>query len=76
MGNPENLPGPEDDIIVIKGRSDTDFWCQRFSISPYTLFHLLKTVGNSASQIGDFLHKHQGDELDRVREPAKNISIL
>ena len=76
MENPENLPRLDDDIIVIRGRSDTDFWCQRFSVSPFTLFHLLKTVGNSASQIGEFLHSHQGDEAEKAREPAKNISIL
>jgi hypothetical protein len=76
MDNPEYLPGPEDDVIVIKGRSDTDYWCQRFGISPFTLCHLLKTVGNRASQIVDFLHKHQGEALDNIREPVKNVSIL
>jgi hypothetical protein len=73
---PEEPRHPKDDIIVITGRSDIDFWCQRFSISPYTLFQLLRTVGNSARQIGEFLHKNQEERLDEVGEPIKNISIL
>lgn len=66
----------KDEIIVITGRSDIDFWCQRFSISAFSLFHLLRTVGNSARQIGEFLHRNNEDRLDRVAEPMKNISIL
>jgi len=73
---PEEPRHPKDDIIVITGRSDIDFWCQRFAISPYTLFQLLRTVGNSARQIGEFLHKNQEERLDEVGEPIKNISIL
>lgn len=76
MDIPEDLPRLEDDIIVIAGRSDIDFWCHRFSISPFTLFHLLRTVGNSARQIGEFLHKEKEERLDKVGEPVKNISIL
>jgi hypothetical protein len=73
---PEEPRHPKDDIIVITGRSDIDFWCQRFSISPYTLFQMLRNVGNSARQIGEFLHKNQEERLDEVGEPIKNISIL
>jgi hypothetical protein len=76
MYTPEEAPGLKDEIIVITGRSDIDFWCQRFSISSFALFHLLKTVGNNARQIGEFIHKNNGDRLDRVGEPMKNISIL
>jgi hypothetical protein len=68
-------PHPSDEIIVISGRSDIDFWCRRFSISPFTLFQLLKTVGNDARQIGEFLHKNEGERLD-IGEPKKSISIL
>lgn len=67
---------PTDEIIVISGRSDIDFWCRRFSISPFTLFQLLKTVGNDARQIGEFLHKNEEERLDTIGEPKKYISIL
>ena len=76
MDSPEHLQPFEDDNIIIAGRSDIDFWCLKFSITPFTLFHLLKTVGNSARQIGDFLHKEQGVGLNRAEESYKNISIL
>jgi deferrochelatase/peroxidase EfeB len=76
MDSPEYPQQFDDDKIIINGRSDIDFWCLRFSISPFTLFHLLRTVGNSARQIGEFLHKDQGVRLDRAEEPLKNISIL
>jgi hypothetical protein len=73
---PEESRRGNDEIIVITGRSDIDFWCQRFSISPYTLFQLMRTVGNSARQIGDFIHKNEKERLDKVEESIKNISIL
>ena len=73
---PEKPRHLNDETIVITGRSDIDFWCQRFSISPYTLFQLLKTVGNSARQIGDFIHNTEKERLDKVGGPIKNISIL
>lgn len=76
MYTPEEPRHPKDDIIVITGRSDVDFWCQRFSISPYTLFQLVRTVGNNVRQIVEFLHKNQEERLDKVGEPIKNISIL
>jgi hypothetical protein len=76
MGSPENLQHFEDDNIIITGRSDIEFWCLRFSITPFVLFHLLKTVGNSARQIGEFLHMEQGVGLNRAEESYKNISIL
>jgi hypothetical protein len=76
MHIPEELRHLNDEIIVITGRSDIDFWCRRLSISPFTLFQLLRTVGNSARQIVDFLHKNEKERLDKVEEPIKNISIL
>jgi hypothetical protein len=75
----DNLEVPSrlvDDTITIAGRSDIDFWCRTFSISPFTLFYVMKTVGNSARHIGDFLHKDQGVKLDSVGNPIKSISIL
>ncbi len=76
MYSPDEPLDLKDEKIIITGRSDINFWCQRFSISAFALFHLLKTVGNSARQIGEFIHKNHGDRLDRVGEPMKDISIL
>ena len=73
---PQEAQHPGDEIIIISGRSDIDFWCRRFSVSPFTLFQLLKTVGNDARQIGEFLHKNEGEKLDKIGEPMKSISIL
>jgi hypothetical protein len=72
---PEEPQDPKGDTIVIAGRSDVDFWCQRLSISPFTLFHLLRSVGNNVSQIGEFLHSDHRTVLDNVGEPIKDIGI-
>ena len=76
MHIPQEPQHPSDEIIVISGRSDVGFWCRRFSISPFTLFQLLRTVGNDARQIGDFLHKNEGERQDKIGVPKKSISIL
>ena len=76
MRIPQEPQHPSDEVIVISGRSDIDFWCQRISISPFTLYHLLKTVGNDARQIGEFLHKNEGERLEKIGEPLKGVTIL
>ena len=45
----------ENDCISINGQSDIDYWAQRFSVSPFTLFQLLKNTGNSAPRIEEYL---------------------
>jgi hypothetical protein len=76
MNTPAEPRQPNDELILINGRADIDFWCRRFSISAFTLFQLLKTVGNDARQIGEFLHKSEEESLDTIGEPKKFISIL
>jgi hypothetical protein len=76
---PDDHQRRDEKPIVLTSRSDIDFWCHRFSISPFTLFYLLKTVGNSAGQIGEFLRKSEGDQTERLEvagESNNNISIL
>jgi hypothetical protein len=76
MEKPEDPSRLPDERIVITDRSDIDFWCQHFSISPFTLFHLLKTVGNDPKQIGEFLHIKEEERQDEVGERIRNVSIL
>jgi len=76
MDKTENLLPSVDDTIVINGPSSVYIWCHRFSISPFTLFHLLKTVGNSAREIEELLHKHQYQKREKAGEPVKSVSIL
>jgi hypothetical protein len=76
MPSQKNILLPLDDLIIINTPSDTQYWCRRFSISPFTLFHLLKTVGNRVSEIGEFLHKPDIASLRPYRKPMKELTIL
>jgi hypothetical protein len=76
MSSPKEYLVTNNDIITIHSPSDTHYWCKWFSISPFTLFHLLKTVGNSATEIGEFLHNHEVIRLGQVNRPTKDFTIL
>ena len=61
----------DNDCIDINTSSDATYWCKRFSISPFTLFQLIKNLGNSARTIEDFLHDHKRTSLLEKREKAR-----
>jgi Protein of unknown function (DUF3606) len=65
-----------DDIITINTPSDTHYWCERLAVSPFTLFYLLKTVGNNATEIVEFLHKTDSIRLKQTIKPLKEFTIL
>lgn len=48
---PENI-----DCIESKDRSVINYWCEKLSVSPFTLFHVIKTVGNNINMVEEFLH--------------------
>jgi hypothetical protein len=48
---PEN-----NDCIETKDRSVLNYWCEKLAISPFALFHVIKTVGNNVTKIEEFLH--------------------
>jgi hypothetical protein len=65
------------DCIEINKSSDATYWCKRFSVSPFTLFQLIKNVGNSARAIEDLLHNHKkngplesSEKAGRLQESA------
>ena len=60
----------DNDCIEINTSSDAAYWCKRFSISPFTLFQLIKNVGNSARAIEDLLHNHKKNDPLENREEA------
>jgi hypothetical protein len=76
MNSRKTLPLATEDIIAINGASDINYWSDRFSVSPFTLFHLLKTVGNSASKIGEFLHRQEQEQFEEVNQQKKDSTIL
>jgi hypothetical protein len=69
----------DNDCIEINTSSDATYWCKRFSISPFTLFQLIKNVGNSASAIEDLLHNHKKngslENREEIVRPYKNPLI-
>jgi hypothetical protein len=67
------LPGT---IITINTPIDAHYWSKRLSISPFTLFHLLRTVGNHLTEIVEFLHKTDPTALTRPTKPVKEFTIL
>jgi len=79
MNRPKTLSNHIEDVIIISGRADAHYWCKQFSISPFTLFHLLKTVGNRVSQLEEFLHNHREVKLENepksIKSP-KNFTVL
>lgn len=78
MSRQKSLPDFSEDVIVVHTAADTHYWCERFSISPFTLFHLLNTVGNRASQIEEFIHSHDAVRLGNEQKSInpKNFTIL
>ena len=60
----------DNDCIEINKSSDATYWCKRFSITPFTLFQLIKNVGNSARAIEDLLHNHKKNGQLENREGA------
>jgi hypothetical protein len=60
----------DNDCIEVNKSSDVTYWCKRFSISPFTLFQLIKNVGNSARAIEDLLHNHNKNRPLENREEA------
>ena len=59
MTGEKNIRELPDTIITINTPGDAHYWSKRLSISPFTLFHLLRTVGNSLRDIVEFLHKSE-----------------
>jgi hypothetical protein len=78
MSSQNNLWTAAGDVVIINGRSSLLYWCERFSVAPFTLFHLLKTVGNSATEIGEFLHKHNMADIagKQSKKSLSNYTIL
>jgi hypothetical protein len=64
---------PDDnDCITSKDRSVIDYWCERLSISPFTLFHVMRTVGNNITKIEEFLY----NQSPAVYNETKNSQQL
>jgi hypothetical protein len=78
MSSQNNLRTVAEGIVTINGRSALEYWCDRFSVSPFTLFQLLKTVGNNATEIGEFLHKHCVEEAgeNKIKKSLSSSTIL
>jgi hypothetical protein len=62
------------DVVTIHSTSDARYWSQYFSISPFTLFQLLKIVGNNVNEIGEFLHSHH--EARRLNQLGKSKEYI
>ena len=76
MDSQNNLRTVAAGVVTINGRPALEYWCDRFSVSPFTLFQLLKTVGNSATEIGEFLHKSRleaGEQKFKKSLSSSNI---
>ena len=73
-GEPNNLEIPEE-LITINTPAEAHFWAKRLSISPFTLFQLLKTVGNRLTDIVDFLHRGESMPLKK-KNKLKESTIL
>jgi hypothetical protein len=57
--------------ITIRGRFDIEYWCERLAVSPFTLFHLVRTVGNNVTAVEDFIHT---SEVARFNESTQSLS--
>ena len=60
------IPG-DNDCITSKDRSVINYWCERLSISPFTLFHVMKTVGNNITKIEEFLYNQSPTAYDEAK---------
>ena len=76
MNSQKTLSPVSDETIMINRPADIVYWAERLSVSPFTLFHLLKTVGNSAREIGEFLHKQELERANNIESPEKKVTIL
>ena len=57
------------DCITSQDRSAINYWCEKLSVSPFTLFHVMKTVGNNITLIEEFLHNHSPLVYDVAKNP-------
>ena len=76
MTGEKNILELPDNIITINTALDAHYWSERLSISPFTLFHLLRTVGNRLSDIVEFLHKPESIPLTQRTKSPKEFTIL
>jgi hypothetical protein len=74
-GQKHILEIPEN-IITVNTPADARYWSERLSISSFTLFHLLKTVGNHLTEVVEFLHKTDATPLARPGKSVKEFTIL
>jgi hypothetical protein len=76
MSSQKILSTASQDIVLIKGPSDIKYWSQRFSVAPFTLFHVMRTVGNCITDIGEFLHKNNLMDPEGTENLKKDSTIL
>jgi hypothetical protein len=76
MACEQNILEIHDDTITINTPADAHYWAQRLSISSFTLFHLVRTVGNRLTDIVEFLHKADPLTLRRPKSGTKVFTIL
>lgn len=73
MNTTETYSSAAIDCISTKDRSDIMYWCDRLSVSPFSLFHLIKTVGNSVTKIEEFIHT---SETSRFNDSNNSLELL
>ena len=76
MACDKNILEIDDRMIAINTPADVRYWSERLSISSFTLFHLLRTVGNRLTDVVEFLHKTEPLTLTRPMNGAKTSTIL
>lgn len=76
MNSQKTLSPVSKDTIVLNRPADVVYWAERFSVSPFTLFHLIRNVGNNAREIGEFLHKPGLERETTTAITEKKVTIL
>jgi hypothetical protein len=76
MTGEKNILKLPDNIISINTALDAHYWSERLSVSPFTLFHVLRTVGNRLSSVVEFLHKSESTSLIQRAKSSKEVTIL
>ena len=76
MTGEKNILELPDNIITINTALDAHYWSERLSISPFTLFHVVRTVGNRLSVIVEFLHRTESTTLTPRTQTPKEVTIL
>jgi hypothetical protein len=76
MTGERNILEIPDNTITINTGSDAQYWSKRLLISPFTLFHLVRTVGNRLSDIVEFLHKTEYITSTQQTKSPKEFTIL